>query len=255
MSEIQKSVRGEIEHKSPDEVKRLSRLQELTAVLAAQEDVNWQGQSHLTLSRLGLSRILYFNHLYQLVLGKPGVILEFGVQWGASLALLSNLRGIYEPYNYTRTIVGFDTFSGFPTVHAKDGSAPKPGDYSVAESHVAVLEEILTLHESASPIANMRKHELVVGDVVQTLPVWLEGNPQAIASMVIFDMDLYEPTKVALELILPRLTRGSVVVFDELNAREWPGETRALSEVLGLDRLRLQSFPHQPRCAWGIWGE
>ena len=37
----------------------------------------------------------------------PGVIVEFGVWLGHDLALFESLRGVYEPYNYTRRIIGF----------------------------------------------------------------------------------------------------------------------------------------------------
>ena len=49
----------------------------------------------------------------------PGCILEFGVQWGAGLPQLISLRGIYEPYNYSRHIYGFDTFEGFVNTSEK----------------------------------------------------------------------------------------------------------------------------------------
>ena len=39
--------------------------------------------------------------------------MEFGVEWGSTLSLLIKLRSIHEPYNYSRKIIGFDTFSGF----------------------------------------------------------------------------------------------------------------------------------------------
>ena len=48
-------------------------------------------------------------------------IIEFGVRWGQNLSLFSSFRGMYEPYNYNRTIYGFDTFSGFPKTNVKDG--------------------------------------------------------------------------------------------------------------------------------------
>jgi hypothetical protein len=56
-----------------------------------------------------------------------------------------------------------------------------------------------------------------------------------------------------LQLILPRLTRGSLLVFDELNCEHFPGETQAVHEVLGLSKLALHCFPHQPYCTWAIW--
>jgi hypothetical protein len=250
-----KAHRGEIRSASPAQQHDARRLQTLSAELAGRSDIDWTIHSHVTLSRLGLSRILYYDHVYRHVLDVPGVILEFGVQWGATLSLLTNLRGMHEPYNLYRRIIGFDTFEGFPSVGPEDGVAPALGDYSVPPEHVELLEEVLDIHESASPISHVRKHELVVGDVVQTLPVWLTDNPQAVVAMAIFDLDLYEPTREALQLIIPRLTRGSVLVFDELNSRDFPGETLALQEVLGLDRLRLHQYSHQPRCAWGIWGD
>ena len=69
--------------------------------------------SNLVLSRGDLTRILYYNQIYQNILGKPGSIMEFGVQYGLSLSLLLKLRSIYEPFNYSREIIGFDTFEGF----------------------------------------------------------------------------------------------------------------------------------------------
>jgi len=37
----------------------------------------------------------------------------------------------------------------------------------------------------------------------------------------------------ALQAVLPRLTRGSVLAFDEIGHPKWPGETAAFREVLG----------------------
>ena len=84
---------------------------------------------------------------------------------------------------------------------------------------------------------------------------WVDDNPHAIVAMAIFDMDIYKPTRDALEAIKPRLTKGSIIVFDELNCPRFPGETQALADVLDLNELKLHHFPHQPNCAWIIWGE
>ena len=66
--------------------------------------------SSLFASRQEITRVLYYNQIYQNLLNKPGVIMEFGVEYGSTLSLLSKFRGIYEPYNYSRKIIGFDTF-------------------------------------------------------------------------------------------------------------------------------------------------
>ena len=67
----------------------------------------------LYMKRQNVARLLHFDNLYKQIINVHGEIMEFGVRWGPNLALLSSLRGIYEPYNYTRKIVGFDTFDGF----------------------------------------------------------------------------------------------------------------------------------------------
>ncbi|MDH3414363.1 MAG: crotonobetainyl-CoA--carnitine CoA-transferase, partial [Gammaproteobacteria bacterium] len=60
-----------------------------------------------------LSRVLFFYEIYRKILSTHGVIMEFGVRWGQSLAVLSALRGLFEPFNRHRKIIGFDTFAGF----------------------------------------------------------------------------------------------------------------------------------------------
>lgn len=217
---------------------------------------SWNHHALSTMQRQSISRVLYYNELYQKIVGVPGCILEFGVQWGATLAQLISLRGIYEPYNYVRHIYGFDTFEGFVnTDKVKDGAHLNDGDYGVDDDYESSLEELLKIHESNCPISHMQKFTLIKGDASKTAKEWVEENPHAIVAMVIFDMDIYKPTKDALEAIKPRLTKGSVLVFDELNCAQFPGETEALNEVLGLNKLKLNHYPHQPSCAWAIWGE
>lgn len=215
----------------------------------------WNAHQLVFLKRQNLSRILYYHEIYQHVLKVPGVICEFGVQWGASTALLMNLRGMYEPFNYSRTIIGFDTFEGFSDVDAKDGGLSQKGDYATAKDYREVLQQILEMQESYSPLPHIRKFELVKGDASVTAKKWCDDNKHAVIAMAIFDMDVYKPTRDALEAVMPRLTKGSVLVFDELNCKHFPGETLALAETIGLGALRLRRHEHQPYCAYAIYGE
>ncbi len=217
---------------------------------------SWNQHSLVTIQRQTISRILYYNELYQKIVGVAGCILEFGVQWGSTLSQLISLRGIYEPYNHRRHIYGFDTFEGFlSTDKVRDGSHLDDGDYRVYGGYEHSLEKILKLQEQNSPISHVQKFTLIKGDASVTSKQWVTDNPHAVVAMVIFDMDIYKPTKDALEAIRPRLVKGSLLVFDELNVPQFPGETAALNEVLGLNDLRLQHHPHQPNCAWAVWGE
>lgn len=204
----------------------------------------------LYLTRQTLSRINFMQTLYAMIVPVHGVIMEFGVRWGQNMALFSNLRGIHEPYNYNRKILGFDTFEGFPAVAPEDGVGPRAGDYGVAENWMEELEDILAFHTLNAPIPNKTKHQLVRGDASQTLPAYLEKHPETIVALAYFDFDLYTPTRDCLEAILPHLTKGSVLAFDELNMPEFPGETLALREVLGLSRYAIRRDPSNPLTSW-----
>ena len=251
-----RKIEGEFNQRSDVEVVNDKRLYEIAQARYAHGGFGsqWNYHSLVFMKRQVLSRVLYLDQLYRKIIDVPGVICEFGVHWGATMTTLCNLRGIYEPFNHSRRIHGFDTFSGFVDVDAADGGFSNAGDYSTSAGYEVELDHLLGLHESFSPVSQIQKYELVKGDVTQTLPGWLEANPHAIVSMAVFDMDIYKPTKTALELILPRLIKGSILVFDELNCPHFPGETTAVQEVLGLNNIRLKRFPHQPYCAWAEFG-
>lgn len=201
-----------------------------------------------------IARTLFVHEMYQKIIGLHGNIFEFGVRYGPNLALFTSLRGIYEPMNPNRKIVGFDTFGGFPSVHEKhDLPKFKPGDFAVTEDYDIYLEKILALHESMAPIETQKKFELVKGDATQSVKKYLADHPETIISLAYFDFDLYEPTKVCLEAIVPYLTKGAVIGFDEINLPDCPGETLALREVLGTGRFRLIHSPFRAAAAYLIY--
>jgi Macrocin-O-methyltransferase (TylF) len=202
----------------------------------------------LFIKRQALSRILWMHELYLKILPVPGIVVEFGVRWGQNLALFESFRGMYEPYNCSRKIVGFDTFSGFPQPAAQDGKDPAvvASAYGVSDNYQQYLEQLLAYHESESPINHIKKFELIRGDAPVKLAEYLDAHPETIVALAYFDFDLYEPTKKCLELIRDRLTRGSVLGFDELNFEAFPGETIALRETLGLSRYALRRSPYNP---------
>lgn len=207
----------------------------------------------LYLTRQTLSRIAFMQGLYTQIVPVHGVIMEFGVRWGQNLALFSNLRGMYEPFNYNRKIVGFDTFEGFPEVAEQDGDRVSAGDYAVTEGWQDELEALLGFHNTNQPIPQKRKFELVQGDATQTLPRYLSDHPETVVALAYFDFDIYAPTRACLEALLPHLTKGSVLAFDELNCPEFPGETIALREVLGLSRCALRRDPNSPLTSWLVF--
>jgi hypothetical protein len=67
-----------------------------------------------------------------------------------------------------------------------------------------------------------------------------------------FDFDIYKPTKVCLELLMNRVTKGSIIAFDELNCPEFPGETIAVMETIGLNKYAIKRSPLNPLISYLI---
>lgn len=200
----------------------------------------------LFIKRQDLTRILFMNELYNKIINVHGIVVEFGVRWGGNLALFESFRGMYEPFNHNRKIVGFDTFEGFPSVHEKDGKSEivTVNAYSTTKGYEDYLKQVLDYHEQESPISNIEKYQLIKGDATIEIGKFLKDNPETIIALAYFDLDIYEPTKICLETIKGHLTKGSIVGFDELNLHDFPGETLALKEVFGLDRYRIIRSPY-----------
>ena len=201
-----------------------------------------------------LARLLFLHHIYTLIVPIPGIVMDFGTRWGQNAAVFSALRGIYEPFNRHRRIIAFDTFTGFPSIHDKDGGSPlmSAGQLATGDTYAGVLCEILQLHEDLNPLSHISKYEVIAGDAMTSVPAFLAKNPQAIVSLAYFDFDLYEPTKLVLEHLSERLTRGSVLAFDELNDEDSPGETLALAEAFGLSNVALRRLPITSRTSYFV---
>jgi hypothetical protein len=205
--------------------------------------------------RQDLSRFLARNELFKLQLDVPGSIIECGTYTGQGLMTYSQLSSIYEPYNHTRKVIGFDTFAGFPEVSTKDRNRQSDwakGDLSTCGDIQQEIGIGIALHDANRPLNHLAKTLLVAGDATRTIPEFVQGNPHLVCSMLYLDVDLYEPTKVALEQLVPRMPKGAVLAFDELNAEVFPGETQALQETLGIRNVALRKTPFDPYIAYAL---
>jgi hypothetical protein len=206
-------------------------------------------QLALYLPRQELSRMLALAELYRdHVLQTNGVLVEFGTCYGRTAALLTNLRGIFEPFNFTRKLIIFDTFSGLQGTSESDGvhALAIDGAYKSGEGYELYLDEVLTYHEAEAPIGHCKKFEIVKGDASKLIREYLTRHPETIIALAYFDFDIYGPTKACLEAIQPHLTKSSVLAFDQLNCPEYPGETVALKQVFGLGKCTLRRSALSP---------
>jgi hypothetical protein len=204
--------------------------------------------------RQSLGHFLAKQELFKMVEQVHGHILECGVFLGAGLMTWANMSAIYEPFNHTRRIVGFDTFAGFPSLSDKDetGSTAYSKAQGLAADSYEDLKECIRLYDSNRPIGHIPRVELVKGDACETIPQYLTDNRHLVVAMLYLDFDIYEPTKVAIETFLPRMPKGSIIAFDELNQKAWPGETLAVLETVGIRNLAIRRFQTSSALSYAV---
>jgi hypothetical protein len=197
-------------------------------------------------SRQALTKFIARLEIFKLQQDINGSIVEVGVHRGASLMSWAHFSSILEPVNYLRKIIGFDTFEGFPEVGIKDSKGVsehlKKGGFSCDESPELDLLNAINIFDVNRLMNHIPKCEIIKGDVSKTLPQYLEENPHLLVSLLHLDADLYEPTKTSLQLLLPRMPKGAIILFDELNMKLFPGETLALLEILPINKYSIRRF-------------
>lgn len=214
-----------------------------------QRDFFFEMQKHSAHLRTEFTaRQLCIYELFKKTTSLPGGIVELGVRNGANFFFLSRLLEIFNPSQRydgiaSKHLYGFDTFAGFPAISSEDVSSSSWFDMKVGgvpSDRNAFFDDLQSFKDS-SPISE-RIH-IVEGDVMDTIPEFLERNPGARFSMIYFDMDIYEPTLFALQSLWSRVVPGGVLVFDEYGFKEFPGESRAVDEFFQDKQTTLLSIP------------
>jgi hypothetical protein len=196
-----------------------------------------------------LVKFLVMSEIYERIKGVPGCLVEFGTWWGQNLVLLENLRAIHEPFNKQRTILGFDTFTGYTprSEQDKESDVWKEASYSTGKGYIEYLRELLAVHEGSNVLGHVRgRHLLVEGDIEATAPRYFAEHPETIVAFAYFDVALYRPTRAALEAVKPHLVSGSVLLLDELTWPESPGEAIAFKELFARDEVRIEKCALYP---------
>lgn len=185
-----------------------------------------------------LHKLLAHHELYRQITGLPGHVFEFGVFKGASLIRLASFRQLFEA-EQSRRIVGFDAFGRFPT----EGLSLEADRAFITRFEQAggdgLAQETLLALLQRKGFSNI---DLVAGNVMQTLPQYLAEHPETRIAYLHLDMDVKEPTELALELLYERVVPGGLIVLDDYGTVA--GETDAVDAFVKARGLRLEKLPH-----------
>ena len=137
--------------------------------------------------------------------GRPLVALEFGVAWGYATDWWLRRLGGHDVVWH-----GFDRFTGLPRAWREH----ERGAFDAGGKPPAIDDERVRWH---------------VGDVQDTLRAIDLAAARNAQWLILFDLDIYEPTAFAWEMIGPYLQPGDVMYFDEAMDVD---ERRVLNEMI-----------------------
>jgi O-methyltransferase len=144
----------------------------------------------------------------------PGDVAEFGTYQGHTAVTLNR---VLEQSNSNKQLYLFDSFAGMPEITHPLDKDWEQGDLASSEAGVRKLFE-------DSP----RVH-VVPGFFSDSLP----NYPDLRFSFCHVDADLYTSVKECIDYIVPRLSVGGVIVFDDYGFSSCPGAKAAVDDRFG----------------------
>jgi O-methyltransferase len=184
----------------------------------------WRAQNYV--GELDPVRVVNFIQLIEQVADLPeGDYVEMGTQYGGTAKL------IYDLMPVSRRLFCFDTFEGFTQPDLDEESKVYNHGFTTDSIRPLAMETVKNIIMGNSPSARLT---MVKGRVPETLAPY-ESCRWRFAHL---DMDLYEPTRTALEWLWPRMVPGGIIYFHDYGAL--PGVKKAVDEfVRPLERLAI----------------
>lgn len=197
----------------------------------------YENNFYLSCGKSRIGKLLAHYELYKRIVDLPGAMAEFGVFKGASLMRFLMFRDLLENAG-ARRIIGFDTFTSYPEVtHELDGEHMKDFIQKAGVESIG-QDQFIQVLNNAGVNVNI---ELVVGDICQTVPKFIEDNECIKFSLVNLDTNFYLPSKTAIEYFWPRMVKGGIFILDDYGIV--PGETRAVDEYFAGKDVKIEKCP------------
>ncbi|MCX5816466.1 MAG: class I SAM-dependent methyltransferase [Proteobacteria bacterium] len=193
---------------------------------------------YLTSSVDRISKFATHMDLFRKVSHLAGDIVECGVFKGVSLSRWIKFRALFNN-PFSKKIIAFDVFGEFPEAgydldkKKRDQFINEAGSKGISKEKLIAILKRLELYQNI---------ELIKGNVLETIPEYVENNYHIKISLLHIDVDLYEPTKMALEVLYPHVVRGGIVILDDYGA--FPGANKAVDDFFSAEKIRIQKLPY-----------
>jgi len=208
-------------------------------------------------TRQTITTFLERYEIYKLIKNVPGSIIECGVGSGLGIFSFMHFCSIFEPYHYTRKLYGFDTFEGFQGITDKDLSSNashlKKGGLNFGGFER--FNEAIKIHDLNRALGHLPKMEMIKGDISLTMPEFINNHPELVIGLLYLDLDLYKPTFDTIKSLIKKVPKGGIICFDEINHQDYPGETSAVIETLGINNINLKRLDFSSMMSYSVVGQ
>lgn len=198
------------------------------------------------IQRRDLPQLLAYYELFKIVKDLPGSIAEVGVFIGNGLFTWTKLLETFFPGNRGKKAFGFDNFNGYEQeISEYDAKAIKyienlVGDFKIDYEFVNRLQK---LHNLDSIIPGVERVKIYNENFDRSFQQFKEENHGVRLKILVVDVNLYNPTKKALNSLYNLLVPGGIVVFRGYGVKPWEGESQAVDEFMKEKNIKkMHSF-------------
>ena len=178
-------------------------------------------------------KLLIQLEIFKSIKDTKGAIVECGVFMGNSLIRFMLFNKIY---NFKKFFYGFDTFGQFPK--SKNYIDNFQRNKFVKSAGIKSINKLIL--NKVLKKKKLKNFFLIKGNVLNTIPKFIRENKKLKIALINLDLDLYEPSKIVLENLYPRLSKKGIIILD--NYKTFYGETKAVNEFCKKHNIKLRKF-------------
>jgi hypothetical protein len=183
----------------------------------------------------------------------PGAIVECGTFKGTSFMRFANMRQLIGG-NFSAKLIAFDVFSDeFPNTSFQEDKLQRQHWIETAGGSSISVNQLKELLDRRG----ITNYDLIEGDVLNTIPKYVNDNPGLKISLLNIDIDFVEPTTVALEKLFDRVCKGGIILLDNYAGQgtsglSYHGDTTAIDNFFSEKNIIIKKFPFAARPAYII---
>lgn len=200
--------------------------------------------------RKDLPRLLAHYEIFKEVVNLPGSIIEVGVYKGSGLFTWANFLETFCPGDRNRMVFGFDDFEGYNKYSEHDKNFQQ---FIEEKKHHLVSDydficRLLDLKTKDNLIPGLKRAEIINGDVLNTIDDFLVRHVGLRLCLLYIDVNLYHPTKYALEKLYDLVVPNGIIAFNGYAQVPHEGEGKALDDFINSRNLKpkFQRFSFSP---------